>query len=43
MVRHGFVALLVHTLQCTTRANSEVHSAFIRRASSTIIARLANK
>jgi hypothetical protein len=43
MVRHGYASLLVHTLECSTRSDCEIHSAFIRRASSTILARLANK
>ncbi len=43
MVRAGFVPLLVHMLECTTRPGVAVHAAFIRRAASTILARLANR
>ena len=43
MVRAGFVPLLVHMLECATRQGAAVHAAFIRRAASTILARLANR
>lgn len=43
MVRAGFVPLLVHMLECTTQPGVAVHAAFIRRAASTILARLANR
>lgn len=43
MVRAGFVPLLVHMLECTTQPGVVVHAAFIRRAASTILARLANR
>lgn len=43
MVHEGFVPLLVHMLECTTRPGVTVHAAFIRRAASTILARLASK
>lgn len=43
MVEEGFVPLLVHLLECTTQPGVAVHASFIRRAASTILARLANK
>ena len=43
MVRHGFVPLLVHMLETSSREDAALHAAFIRRAASTILARLANR
>ena len=43
MVRHGFVPLLVHMLETSSREDAVLHAAFMRRAASTILARLANR
>ena len=43
MVRHSFVPLLVHMLDASSQDGAAMHSAFIRRAASTILARLANR
>ena len=43
MVRHGFVPLLVHMLETSSKEDAALHAAFIRRAASTILARLANR
>ncbi len=43
MVRHGFEPLLVHMLETSSRDDAVLHAAFIRRAASTILARLANR
>ena len=43
MVRHSYLPLLVHMLDVACAADAALHSAFIRRAASTILARLANR
>ena len=43
MVRHSFVPLLVHMLDASSQAGAALHYAFIRRAASTILARLSNR
>ena len=43
MVRHGFVPLLVHMLETSSKEDAALHAAFIRRAASTFLARLANR